>query len=177
MLRRVVVARLGGLLLLLRRILVAWLLLLRGILIARLLRGIPGARGGVAARRLLRVNRRRLRTRCGVQAVAAAILAVALSRIIITGGVLPVEETAGHLAHATAKLGQKLKRALVLLLGLGLLRVAVAWGLLLISRRWSVLLRITTLRLGITLGLLIVALLLCHGRRGQDDGSTPTQSQ
>lgn len=157
-------------------------MLLLGILVAGLLLGIARTRKWVALRRLLRISGGGLRARRGVQAVAAAVLTVALRWGVIAGGVFSIEETACHLAHALAKLRQKLQRAFILRLGL-LLRIAVALRCLLvtlrcllIARRRAVLLRITTL-LGITLRLRIVALLsLRHARGSREDGETPAQS-
>lgn len=151
--------------------------LLLGILIAGLLLGVAGAGKGISLRRLLRIIGSSLRARGGVQAVAAAVLTVALRRVVITGGVFSIEETACHLAHALAKLRQKLQRALILRLGL-LLRIAVTLRCLLVTLRCllialrrAVLLRITTLRLR------IVALLsLRHARGSREDGETPAQS-
>lgn len=173
LLRRVVVARLS-LRLLLR--------LLLGILIAGLWLGVARTRKGISLRRLLRIIGHCLRARRGVQAVAASVLTVALRWGVVAGGVLSIEKTACHLAHALAKFRQKLQRAFILRLGL-LLRIAVAlWCLLvtlrclLIARRRAVLLRITTL-LWITLLLRIVALLsLRHARGSREDGETPAQS-
>ncbi len=147
LLLRLAVARLGRLLLL--GILVARLLLL-GILIARLLSGISGARKGVALRRLLRITGGSLLTWIGVQTVAAAILAVALRWVVIAGGVTPVEKTTRHFTHALAKLRQKLQRAFIVCRWRRLL-IAVALRLLLVALRCglAVLLRITTLLLGI----------------------------
>lgn len=155
LLRRVVVARLS-LRLLLR--------LLLGILIARLWLGVARTGKRISLRRLLRIIGSGLRARRGVQAVAA-VLTIALRWVVIAGGVFSIEKTARHLAHALAKLRQKLQRAFILRLGL-LLRIAVAlWCLLvtlrclLIALRRAVLLRITTLLLR------IVALLsLRHAR-------------
>lgn len=174
--------------LLLRRVAVVWLgwllllPLLGWVLVVWLLRGVTRARHRVALWGLLRVNRGRLRAWGGVQAVAASVLAIARSGIIVAGGVLPVKEATRHLAHAAAKLGQELQGALIL--RLCLLRVAIAWrlllvtlGRLLIAGRWGVLLWISTLRLRIALRLRIIALLLCHGRRCKDDGGAPTQSE
>lgn len=145
------------------------------ILIAGLLLGVAGAGKGISLRRLLRIIGSGLRARSGVQAVAAAVLTVALRWVVISGGVLSIEKTACHLAHALAKLRQKLQRAFILRLGL-LLRIAVALRCLLVTLRRTVLLRITTL-LGITLRLLIVALLsLRHACGCREDGETPAQS-
>lgn len=164
-LRRVVVARLCLRLLLLR------------ILIARLLLRISRTWERVSLWRLLRVIGNCLLARSGVQTVAAAVLTVALRWVVIAGGVLSIEETACHLAHALAKLRQKLQRAFILRLGL-LLRVAVALRCLLIALRRAVLLRITTLLLWIALRLLgIITLLVLRRPRGsREDGETPAQS-
>ncbi len=149
--------------------------LLLGILVAGLLLGVAGAGKGISLRRLLRIIGSGLRARRGVQAVAAAALTVALRWVVIAGGVFSIEKTACHLAHALAKLWQKLQWAFILRLGL-LLRIAVALRRLLIALRRAVLLRITTL-LGITLLLRIVALLvLRHARGCREDGETPAQS-
>ena len=154
LLRRLVVARLF---LLLR--LLPLLLLLRILVAGLLLRDISRSGDGISLGRLLRVLGGRLRTRAGVEAVstAAAVLAVAGRRIVIAGGVASVKKAARHFTHALAKLGQKLQRAFIL--RLLLLGVAVARRRLLIAWRRRVLLRITTLRLGIALGLGIIALL------------------
>lgn len=170
--RRVVVARLS-LRLLLR--------LLLGILVAGLCLGVARTGKGISLRRLLWVRGSCLRARSGVQAVAAAVLTVALRWVVIASGVLSIEKTACHFTHALAKLRQKLQRAFILRRGL-LLRVAVTLWLLLVALRclliplrWAVLLRITTL-LRITLRLLIVALLsLRHTRGCREDGETPAQ--
>ena len=167
-LRRVVVARLCLRLLLLR------------ILIARLLLRISRTWERVSLWRLLRIIGSCLLARSGVQTVAAAVLTVALRWVVIAGGVLSIEKTACHLAHALAKLRQKLQRAFILRLGL-LLRVAVALGCLLVTLRYllrCVLLRITTLLLGIALRLLgIITLLVLRRPRGsREDGETPAQS-
>lgn len=150
-------------------------MLLRGVLIAGLRLGIGRTGHGVSLRRLLRIGLSGLRARGGVQAVAAAVLTVALRWGVIAGGVLAIEKAACHLAHALAKLRQKLQRAFILRLGL-LLRIAIAGRGLLVTLRGAVLLRITTL-LGISLLLRIVALLsLRHAHGGREDGEAPAQS-
>ena len=145
--RRQVIARLG------RR------LLLR-ILVSRLLRYVSRSRNRISLRRLLWIIRSRLLTRARIQIVSASALAISRRWIVITGGVPTIKKPTRHLAHALAKLGQKLQRALIL--GLGLLRVTVAGGRLLIAGRGRVLLlRVTTLLRRVTLSWLIIALLLC----------------
>ena len=153
LLRRLVVARLFLLLRLLP------LLLLRILVAGLLLRNISRSGDGLSLGRLLRVIGGRLRTRAGVEAVSATatVLAVAGRRTVIAGGVPSVKEAARHLAHALAKLGQKLQRAFIL--RLLLLGVTVAGRRLLIALRRRVLLRITTLWLGVALRLGIIALL------------------
>ena len=99
-----------------------------------------------------------MRARGGVQAVSAAIRAIGRRRGVIAGGIPSIKETPRHFTHALAKLGQKLQRAFIMrgrLLGL---RISLRW--LLVALRGGVLLRITTLRLRVTRGRWIVALLL-----------------
>ena len=148
-----------------------WLLLL-WILIARLLRSISRSGDRVSLRRLLWIAGCCLLTRIGVQTVAASVLAIALRRGVMAGGVPSIKEAARHFTHALTKLGQKLQRAFILRRGL-LLWIAVARRLLLVALGCllAVLLRITTLLLRI-----IPLLSLRHVRGSKDGSETPTQS-
>lgn len=107
----------------------------------------------------------------GLKAVAA-IGAVSLGRIVPAGGILSVEDTADHLAHALAELRQELDRVLILPLRLlriavALRRIPIARSRLLIIGRWLAVLRLLRIRR-------VGALALGRGGTDGDQGSAQT---